>query len=175
MRNTLKRWLPTEHCLRQRLGGNRLLRLLVARKGLWSLHRRALAGGIALGLFIALTPTVGFQTPLILLGAVGLRVNFPLAFAALWVSNPLTTPLLYWGFNRLGAHVLAQHFPTQLLPDLAPYMQVFIQQSTYLWLGSLILAVPVAILGYAGFIWAWRLHTVRRWRRRSLARQGSPA
>lgn len=175
MRNSIKRWLPTEQGLRQRLGESRLLKWVVARRGVWSLHRRALAGGIALGLFIGLTPTVGFQTPLILLGAMGFRVNFPLAFLALWISNPLTTPLLYWGFNRLGALVLREHFPAELLANLAPYMQVFIQQSTYLWLGSLILAIPVAVLSYTGFMWAWRVHTMRRWRRRSMTRQGSLA
>ncbi|MFA9459900.1 DUF2062 domain-containing protein [Thiohalorhabdus methylotrophus] len=171
MRNAIKKWLPTEHGLRRRMGERRAQRWLFARRGVWSLHRRALAGGIAAGLFIGLTPTVGLQTPLTLLAAIGLRVNFPLAFLALWISNPLTTPLLYWGFNRLGAHLLREHFPAELLTNLAPYLQVVIQQSTYLWLGSLILAIPAALLSYTGFMWAWRVHTMRRWRRRSVARQ----
>ncbi|MFP4616485.1 MAG: DUF2062 domain-containing protein [Thiohalospira sp.] len=175
MRKSLKKWLPSEHGLRERMGGSRLFGWLTARKGVWSLHRRALAGGIALGMFVGLTPTVGFQTPLVLFGAIGFRVNFALAFLALWVSNPLTTPLLYWGFNRLGALLLRDHFPAELLANLAPYLQVFIQQSTYLWLGSLILAIPAAILSYMGFMWLWRVHTLRRWRRRSMVRQAGLA
>jgi len=169
MQKTLKKWLPSEAKLR-RMGGGRPMRWLTARKGVWSLHRRALAGGIALGLFIGLTPTVGFQTPLILAGALLFRANFPAAFLALWVSNPLTTPLLYWGFNRLGAALFADDFPVEAVAHLAPYLQMAIQQSTYLWLGSLLLAVPGAILGYTAFIGAWRYATVRRWRQRSLRR-----
>ncbi len=114
---------------------------------------------------------MGFQTPLVLLGASAFRVSFPASFLALWVSNPLTTPLLYLTFNRLGAHLLAGHFPAGHMADLAPFAQAFIQQSTYLWLGSLLLAVPGAILGYLGFIWTWRLITIRRWRQRSSARR----
>lgn len=170
MKNTVKKWLPNEHSLREWLGAGRLGRWLVARKGVWSLHRRALAGGIAVGLFIGLTPTVGFQTPLILGGALVLRVNFPMAFAALWVSNPLTTPVLYLAFNRLGAWVFADSLSWEWLTELAPFLQMFIQQSAFLWLGSLLLAIPAAFLGYAGFIWLWRYATLRRWRRRAEAR-----
>ena len=171
MRKTLKNWLPSESRLRRRGGRSGWSGWLLGRKGLWSTHRRALAGGIAIGLFIGLTPTVGFQTPLVLLGAFAFRVSFPASFLALWISNPLTTPVLYWLFNRLGAHILGSHFPMEALTGLAPFAQMLIQQSTYLWLGSLLLAIPGAVLGYLGFIWAWRLGTVRRWRQRRIARR----
>jgi len=174
MKNTVKKWLPTEHRLREWMGSGRLSRWLIARKGVWSLHRRALAGGIAVGLFVGLTPTVGFQTPLILLGALLFRVNFPVAFLALWVSNPVTTPMLYWGFNRLGALVFGELLPWDWLAQMAPYAQMLIQQSAFLWLGSLLLAIPAAILGYMGFIWLWRYATIRRWRRRAEARVLGP-
>ncbi|HKK13414.1 MAG TPA: DUF2062 domain-containing protein [Gammaproteobacteria bacterium] len=175
MKNTVKKWLPTEHRMRAWLGAGRMGRWLTARKGLWSLHRRALAGGIAVGLFIGLTPTVGFQTPLILAGALILRVNFPMAFLALWVSNPLTTPVLYWAFNRLGAWVFGDHLTFGALANLNSYLQVFLEQSAFMWLGSLLLAVPAAVLGYSGFIWLWRYGTVRRWRRRAESRAATPA
>ena len=167
MKNTVKKWLPTEHHLHEWLGRGRLSRWLTARKGVWSLHRRALAGGIAVGLFIGLTPTVGFQTPLILIGALALRVNFPMAFLALWVSNPVTTPMLYWGFNRLGAWMFGNELGWAWLTDLAPYAQMVIEQSAFLWLGSLLLAIPAAVLSYMAFIWLWRYATIRRWRRRA--------
>ncbi|HKL77088.1 MAG TPA: DUF2062 domain-containing protein [Gammaproteobacteria bacterium] len=170
MQKTLKKWLPSEVTL-QKMGSGRLVRWLTARKGVWSLHRRALAAGLAMGLFVGLTPTVGFQTPLILVGALLFRANFPAAFLALWVSNPITTPLLYWGFNRLGAAVFGDLFPVESFAELAPFMQMAIQQSTYLWAGSLLLAVPGAVLGYAAFIGTWRWATVRRWRQRSLLRR----
>jgi hypothetical protein len=174
MKHTVKKWLPTEHRLRDWLGSGRLSRWLTARKGVWSMHRRALAGGIAVGLFIGLTPTVGFQTPLILAAALLFRVNFPMAFLALWVSNPITTPMLYWGFNRLGAWVFGERLTWEWLTELAPYAQTLIQQSAFLWLGSLLLAGPAAFLGYMGFIWLWRYATVRRWRRRTEARVPTP-
>lgn len=171
MRRTVRKWLPTEARLRAWLGGGRVTDWLCARKGVWSLHRRSLAAGLAVGLFIGLTPTVGLQTPLILAAALLLRVNFPAAFLALWVSNPITTPVLYLGFNRLGEWVFADRLPWDWLTNLAPYAQAFVQQSAFLWLGSLLLAIPTALGGYMGFIWLWRYATVRRWRQRSAGRK----
>ncbi len=174
MRATFRKWLPTQDRLRVMVGRSRIMQWLVERKGVWSMHRRSLAGGIAVGLFVGLTPTVGVQTLLVLLGALLFRVNFPVAFVTLWISNPVTTPALYWGFNRLGSWAFADHLPLASLKDLAPFTQAFVQQSTLLWLGSLLLAVPAAILGYLGFLWLWRYVTVRRWRRRAAKRARRP-
>ena len=63
---------------------------------LWKPERKALAGGLAVGVFIALTPTPGVQMILAAMAAIALRVNLPVAVAACWVTNPATaetTPL----------------------------------------------------------------------------------
>ncbi len=169
MKATFQRWLPNQDRLQQVVGKGRIMSWLIERKGVWSLHRRSLAGGIALGLFVGLTPTVGIQTVLVLLGAPFLRANFPVAFLALWVSNPITTPPLYWAFNRLGAWVFSDFLPLSRLTELAPFAQTLVQQSAFLWLGSLLLAVPISVFSYIGFIWVWRYATVRRWRHRPAA------
>ncbi len=67
-------------------------------------HRIAM--GVALGLFIAWTPFIGFHM-LILLGlAIVLRANKLIALACVWVSNPFTYFPVYYPSYLLGGTVL---------------------------------------------------------------------
>jgi uncharacterized protein (DUF2062 family) len=61
---------------------------------------RAIALGVGIGVFVAFTPTIGFQTVIALVLATLLNANRPAAMALVWVTNPLTIPpcfaLTYW-------------------------------------------------------------------------------
>ncbi|MGM0672205.1 DUF2062 domain-containing protein [Thioalkalivibrio sp.] len=124
----------------------------------------AMARGVAIGLFIGLTPTVGFQTVLMIILCIALAGNFPTALVASFVSNPFTTAPLYWAFHELGEAVF---WYTPLLDhDMdAWYLQGFGDEITYTLLGSLLIATPTAMAGY----WAsrqlsaaWQRHRDRR-------------
>jgi hypothetical protein len=62
--------------------------------------------GLAVGVFIALTPTIPFHTVLAVTLAALLRGSKLAAALGVWVSNPLTIPLFYYGSYRLGKFVL---------------------------------------------------------------------
>jgi uncharacterized protein (DUF2062 family) len=64
---------------------------------------RSKAGGVALGVFIAFTPTVGIQMPIAFAAATIFGVNPPLAVAMAWITNPLTVPPIYYFEYRIGA------------------------------------------------------------------------
>lgn len=68
---------------------------------------RAIAGGFALGTFIAFTPTVGLQMFLGAIFATMLNLNRPAAIIPAWITNPVTIPPIfafnYWvGYLVLG-------------------------------------------------------------------------
>ena len=68
---------------------------------------KAIAGGFALGIFIAMTPTVGIQMFLSALFATFFNLNRPAAIVTAWITNPVTIPpiytLHYWvGYQLLG-------------------------------------------------------------------------
>jgi len=69
----------------------------------------SIARGGAMGLWVALTPTVGVQMPIVLLLAVPLRANMAIAVAMCWVTNPVTLIPFYFAFYWLGAQVLGRH------------------------------------------------------------------
>jgi uncharacterized protein (DUF2062 family) len=65
-----------------------------------------LAKGSAIGLFIAMTPTIGVQMILALLLTAMFRVNKAIALAMVWISNPLTLIPLYYANWWLGHQIV---------------------------------------------------------------------
>ena len=118
------------------------------------------ARGVAIGLFIGLTPTVGIQTLLMLIGCIALRGYFPAAFAVSWISNPFTLFPLYWLFHWIGEII----FGHLLRPDLffAPVIDNAMRDALLGLLGSLLIAGPAAALGYTLVIRIGKRWTQRR-------------
>lgn len=56
---------------------------------------RAIAGGLAVGMFVAFTPTVGIQIILAVIAATICNVNRPAAIAPVWITNPVTVAPVY--------------------------------------------------------------------------------
>ena len=67
-------------------------------------HRLAL--GIALGMFVGWTPTVGLQMLLVVLLAPSFRVNPIVGIPIVWVSNPFTIVPIYFSNYWFGHLVL---------------------------------------------------------------------
>jgi uncharacterized protein (DUF2062 family) len=130
-------------------------RALLARSGGLAVDESALARGVAVGLLIGLTPTVGIQTPLLFGGALLFRANFPAAFIASWINNPLTVAPLYFGVFTLGEY-LEQLLPVGFADLFAGAGREVVMQMTGVLLASLTIAVPAALFGYLLFLLVWR-------------------
>lgn len=139
------------------------IRSFLTRTGSLDVDEFTLARGVALGLFIGLTPTVGIQTLLMLAASVLLRANFPAAWVTSWINNPFTFPAFYFGFHQLGKAFMPSlpiHFES-----LSGLEEEIAMETTALILGSLAVAVPAAVVGYFAFLYVWRrfdLHMPRR-------------
>ena len=66
----------------------------------------AVAGGVALGLGIGLTPTMGVQMPLAWLAATLCGASRVVAVALVWISNPLTILPMYYAQYVFGGWIL---------------------------------------------------------------------
>jgi uncharacterized protein (DUF2062 family) len=66
------------------------------------------ARGLAIGVFIGITPTMPFQTTLALALAALCRGSKPAAVLGIWSGNPVTMPLLYAGSYKLGMLILGK-------------------------------------------------------------------
>ena len=67
-------------------------------------HQIAL--GVAIGVFVALTPTVGFQMIIAGILAKLFRANWVIAAPMAWLTNPATAPPYFYATYRLGAMMM---------------------------------------------------------------------
>lgn len=138
---------------RQWLADHPRVALFLERTGCLHVDEYALARGIAVGLFIGLTPTVGIQTLLMLIASMTFRANFLAAFAVSWISNPLTMAPLYFGFNRIGDVVFGWLLDS--MAWLSGVSEDIVRETAAMFLGSLVVAIPATVIGYFLFLWAW--------------------
>ena len=140
-------------------------------------HRLSL--GIALGLFIAWTPTIGLQMILVILLASLFKANRRVGIPLVWISNPLTFVPIYYPSYLLGRFVLGQYLNrpalgyeqiTDMLKNLSSFsyiishlfelefwreaMSLLVKLGIELWVGSLICAF---IAGGIGYIVSYRI------------------
>lgn len=162
-------YLPT----RRNLKGGWLHRLVGERlfdPPLWKSTPHGIAGGLALGTFIALTPTLGVHAILVVVFAFFLRVNIPAALIACMITNPLTAPVIYPLEYELGLWLAGPPGPEEIAA-YSTRMQSFARYAKPLWVGSVVSGVVGAALAYGIGIWIHRVWARARARRS----RGEPA
>jgi uncharacterized protein len=82
---------------------------------------RKLACGMALGVFIGVTPTFPLHTFIVLALAPLLRVSFVTAYMGIWVMNPLTIAPLYYAAYKVGKLMLHRTAPW-IFPSTSIFM-----------------------------------------------------
>jgi uncharacterized protein (DUF2062 family) len=128
---------------------------------------RKIAGGMALGVFIAFTPTIPFHMVGALTLSALLRVSPVSAFLGIQICNPLTIPAIYLAAYKVGQFLLYGGKPL-VFPEtfsFKAWMGVLWQGGVALQVGGVILAIPPAIVSYFLTLWI-----VQRYRRRKAAK-----
>lgn len=115
---------------------------------------REIALGFALGIFIGMSPTIGFQTAIAVFFASILKWNKISAAVGVWISNPLTAPFIYGITYLIGASLLGVEKADSGLADTLDSTAVFALLSKtpeIIWaliVGGLITGLPLAVFGY---------------------------
>ena len=128
---------------------------------------RQLAWGMALGVFIGVTPTVPFHTVAALTLAPLLRISPVTAFVGIQICNPLTIPPFYLAAYKVGQYLLQQGAPLAI-PETYTYTDLLYllwQGGLALQVGGVVLGVPPALIAYFLTLWV-----VQRYRRRKAQR-----
>ena len=179
-RKLFKKYLPSHESIRK----NRFVAVFgktLHHHNLWHLHRRSVAGGVAVGLFSGLIPGP-LQIIAAVLLSVAFKVNLPVAAVTTLYTNPLTIVPLYLLAYQMGAFFTGANNNGGIKATLdldnkgiSEWLPAFME-----WLGSLgkplavglpLLALLLAFAGYFIVLGAWRMHVVHSWRKRKHARQ----
>ena len=132
-----------------------------------------LALGMAIGILVAFTPTVGVQ--MLVAGFLSwlMRANKAVSVAVVWISNPATMIPIYWYCYRIGCAILAldpigRHWWAELAAPphgwwaaVKFYWSRFIEIAGPLWLGSFVVG---SICGYVTYYAVY--HAIRHYRLR---------
>lgn len=122
---------------------------------LWRPSRQTIAGGLALGLFIGFTPTMGAQIVLAGISAFFLKVNIPMALAGSLVTNPLTAAIIYPLEYQFGVWLIGVPEPDEL-EGYTGLFKNFARYAKPLWIGSLVTSSIAAAVGYGLVTLLWK-------------------
>jgi uncharacterized protein (DUF2062 family) len=164
-KKTLKLLVPSRTKVRQ----IKILTLLgdwIYAPNLWHINRYSASMAIFVGLFVAFMPIPG-QMLLAALLAIILGCNLPISVSLVWVTNPVTMPVIYFLAYRVGALIVE-----------VPVHEVEFELSIYwlshslaaIWkpflLGCLICGLFFGCLGFFVMSQMWRWRVKYYWRQR---------
>jgi uncharacterized protein (DUF2062 family) len=163
--------MPTREGMEQ----NRFIRPVAHRvlaPALWRFTRRSVPRGVALGMFTGILIPMG-QIPASAVLALPLRANIPAAALTTFLTNPVTTPILWAGaywvgrkILRLDAAVPGSPIAHNVAANMGWLQWLYAEAGPALIVGLLVLTVIGAILGYALSALGWRVWIARKWRSR---------
>ncbi|SEF50435.1 hypothetical protein SAMN06264348_101357 [Oceanospirillum linum] len=164
-RRIIKKYMPDPKKLQEQKS-LRFLGKLLDDPGLLHLTRRSVATAFMVGIFCAFIP-VPFQMVLAAAGAMLLHCNLPISVGLVWITNPVTMPVMFYGTYLVGAWILgveAKPMPDEL--TLEWLGQLLNDAWIPLYLGSVIIGIMMAILSNIGIRLLWRWHVSKSWNRR---------
>ncbi len=110
---------------------------------------RYIATGMAIGVFVGVTPTIPFHTVIALALAFILRGSKPAAAIGVWFANPVTIPFLYIGSFRLGILILNKPIPFDTkFESITTLMTLGLDVTIAMIVGGAILGILPAIIAY---------------------------
>lgn len=119
-----------------------------------------LALGVAIGVFVAFTPTFGVQMVLAACLSWMFRANKVVSVAAVWISNPATMVPMYYSAYHVGCWVLRQspidragfiallHPPDGWLAATKFYWNQMWSVAEPMWVGGVLVGLASAYLMY---------------------------
>lgn len=148
---------------------NRSLKFLGAHlfdPNLWHLNRRSVATAFFTGIFCALLP-MPFQMLLAAVLALWFRCNLPISVALVWITNPLTMPVIFYFTYKIGCYILQTPVSLQ---DFEASLDWLTSELARIWLplylGSIITGLVTGSLSYVCIRLFWRWQIITHWRER---------
>ncbi|AEI36177.1 DUF2062 domain-containing protein [Francisella salina] len=136
---------------RRRLENSKLLGFAVHRitdKSLWIANYDTVARGVFVGFFWMMIP-LPLQTTPVVISAIILRANIPIAISTVWISNPLTWVPMYLGNYIFGCFLLGEQVYISDWETFDSYMLNHLHEFWKpLFLGSFVAGLLVASAGY---------------------------
>jgi uncharacterized protein (DUF2062 family) len=121
---------------------------------------RYIAIGMAIGVFVGVTPTIPFHTLIAIALAFVFRGSKPAAAIGVWFANPITIPLFYIGSFKVGTLILNRPIPFDVkFESITALMTLGLDVTIAMIVGGAILGILPAVIAY---ILTYRIMTTIR-------------
>lgn len=161
----IKKYLPNPEKFMQQKGLQFLGKRL-HEPNLWHLNRQSVSIAFAIGLLVAWMPTFG-QMAIAAVAAFYFKANLPIAVVLVWITNPVTMPIMFYFAYVLGLWTLGEPLPSE---DFEFTLDGVISSLSGiggpLLLGCLILGVISSVIGYYGIRLLWLYQVSKQWQQR---------
>jgi uncharacterized protein (DUF2062 family) len=130
-----------------------------------------IALGMAVGIFVSITPIIPLQTIVAIALAFLFRGSKSAAALGTWLSNPLTIPLVYYANYKLGCSVLGYQktLDSIAFDSFSQLMELGLEVTWAMIVGGLVIG---SILGLVAYFITFRVFiTIRRRSRQADSRQ----
>ena len=108
-----------------------------------------IAVGMAVGIFVIITPTIPFHTVLAIALAFILKGSKPAAAIGVWFCNPITIPLFYMGCYKVGMAILGRSIPLDIkFEHFSELMSIRLDVTIAMIIGGVILGIIPGIAAY---------------------------
>ena len=176
MLERLTAWTQANLPTREQMEKSRVIRPFahrVLRSELWRFTRRSVPRGVALGMLVGIVVPVA-QILFASLLCLTVRANVPVAALVTFVTNPITTPLI-WAFSyEVGSKLLRWDAMIYANPidsffqvtDFWTLLGWFTAQGKVLALGLFVVATVSAAVSYLATSFGWRWWIARKRRAR---------
>jgi uncharacterized protein (DUF2062 family) len=133
---------------------------------LLNINRHSVSLAVYSGVFCAFLPIPG-QTVLALLMCYWLGANLPIAAICIWISNPITIPPMFYLTYRLGSRLLGtEPIALKISFSVEWLMELSNQVLLPLLVGSVLIGITLATVGYLMVLQLWRWKVVQNWEKR---------
>lgn len=121
---------------------------------------RYIATGMAIGVFVGVTPTIPFHTLIAIALVFVFRGSKPAAAIGVWFANPITIPLFYIGSFKIGTLILNRPIPFDVkFESISALMTLGLDVTIAMIVGGAILGILPAVIAY---ILTYRIMTTVR-------------
>jgi uncharacterized protein (DUF2062 family) len=108
-----------------------------------------IAMGMAIGIFVAITPTIPFQTIIAVGLAFVLKGSKAAAALATWICNPLTMPIFYYASYKAGGVLFGISIPTEFAGgNITEILKLGLDVAMALIGGGVVIGILPGIIAY---------------------------
>ncbi len=105
--------------------------------------------GMAIGVFVGITPTIPLHTVIAVALAFVLKGSKPAAAIGVWFANPITIPLFYWASYKIGMFLLGKSIPFDVqYESIGKLLQLGLDVTVAMIAGGAILGILPGIAAY---------------------------